>query len=421
MDIIEIRGGRPLAGEVTVSGAKNSALCIMPAMLLTAGTHTVSGVPELRDIITMKRLLSHLGAEISGADPMLCSTENIKNLEAPYELVKTMRASFLVLGALVARFGSARVSLPGGCAIGVRPVDLHIKALEAMGVRIGIEQGYVNAECKELRGARIIFNMPTVGGTEHIMMTATLARGETIIENAAREPEIVDLACALRSMGARIEGDGTSTIIIQGVTSLAPLTYRVMPDRIEAGTLMVAGGITGGDIRIKNCPLQHMSATIDRLREAGLSITEIDSETVQVSRKGWLQPLDVATNPYPGFPTDMQAQVMALLTLSRGASIMRETIFENRFIHVAELDRMGAKIKVEHDTAVVTGVDRLQGAHVMASDLRASASLVLAGLAAGGTTTVHRVYHLDRGYLHLEKKLQGLGAAIERKKETDAG
>lgn len=420
MDVIEIRGGRPLAGEVTVSGAKNSALCIMPAMLLAAGTHTVRGVPELRDITTMKRLLAHLGAEISGGDTMVCDTDSIKNLEAPYELVKTMRASFLVLGALVARFGSARVSLPGGCAIGVRPVDLHIKALEAMGVKIGIEQGYVSAACKELRGAHIIFDMPTVGGTEHIMMTATLARGDTIIENAAREPEIVDLAQALRAMGARIQGDGTSTITVQGVTSLAPLSYTVMPDRIEAGTLMVAGGITGGDMTIRNCPIQHMSSTIDKLRESGLSITEIDPATVHVCRKGWLHPLDVATNPYPGFPTDMQAQVMALLTLARGSSIMRETIFENRFIHVAELDRMGAKIKVEHDTAFVTGVDRLQGAHVMASDLRASASLILAGLAARGTTVVHRVYHLDRGYLHLEKKLRRLGADIERKNEQEA-
>lgn len=417
MDVIIVRGGKPLAGKVTVSGAKNSALCIMPAMLLAAGTHTLRGVPELRDITTMKRLLAHLGAEISGSDAMVCTTSCIKNLDAPYELVKTMRASFLVLGALVARFGTARVSLPGGCAIGVRPVDLHIKALEAMGVEIGIEEGFVNAECKDLHGAHIIFNMPTVGGTEHIMMTATLARGETIIENAAREPEIVDLANALRSMGACIQGDGTSTITIQGVTSLKPLAYTVMPDRIEAGTLMVAGGITGGDITIKNCPVQHMSSTIDKLREAGLVIDEIEPGTVQVRRKDGLHPLDVATNPYPGFPTDMQAQVMALLTLSGGSSIIRETIFENRFIHVAELDRMGARIKVEHDTAFVTGVDRLQGAHVMASDLRASASLILAGLAAQGTTVVHRVYHLDRGYLHLEKKLQGLGADIAREKE----
>jgi UDP-N-acetylglucosamine 1-carboxyvinyltransferase len=286
-----------------------------------------------------------------------------------------------------------------------------------MGVTIDIREGYVNATCKELRGAHIIFNMPTVGGTEHIMLTATLARGETIIENAAREPEIVDLAHALRSMGARIQGDGTSTITVKGVTSLNPLSYTVMPDRIEAGTLMVAGGITGGDITIRNCPIQHMSSTIDKLREAGLFIDEIEPGTVHVGRRDGLHPLDVATNPYPGFPTDMQAQIMALLTLAGGSSIIRETIFENRFIHVAELDRMGARIKVEHDTAFVTGVHKLQGAHVMASDLRASASLILAGLAAQGTTVVHRVYHLDRGYLHLEKKLKGLGADIAREKE----
>ncbi len=417
MDVITVRGGRPLAGEVTVSGAKNSALCIMPATLLTGGTHRLRGVPPLRDIVTMKRLLGHLGAEISGADDMVFMTDTVSCLEAPYELVSTMRASFLVLGALLARFGKARVSLPGGCAIGVRPVDLHIKALEAMGVEISIEEGYVTASCRGLHGAHIIFDMPTVGGTEHIMMTATLARGTTIIENAAREPEIVDLAAALRSMGARIQGDGTSTITVDGVSSLSPLDYTVMPDRIEAGTLMVAGGITGGDITIQNCPVQHMASTIDKLREAGLVIDELAADRVRVRRKDGLHSIDLATNPYPGFPTDMQAQVMALLTLAGGSSIIRETIFENRFIHVAELDRMGAKIKVEHDTAFVTGVKALKGAHVMASDLRASASLILAGLAAHGTTVVHRVYHLDRGYLHLEKKLQGLGADIAREKE----
>jgi UDP-N-acetylglucosamine 1-carboxyvinyltransferase len=294
---------------------------------------------------------------------------------------------------------------------------LHIKALEAMGVEISIEEGYVTASCSGLHGAHIIFNMPTVGGTEHIMMTATLARGTTIIENAAREPEIVDLAAALRSMGARIQGDGTSTITIEGVSSLSPLDYTVMPDRIEAGTLMVAGGITGGDITIRNCPVQHMASTIDKLREAGLAIDQLAPDRVRVRRTDGLHPIDLATNPYPGFPTDMQAQVMALLTLAGGSSIIRETIFENRFIHVAELDRMGAKIKVEHDTAFVTGVKALKGAHVMASDLRASASLILAGLAAHGATVVHRVYHLDRGYLHLEKKLQGLGADVVRQKE----
>jgi len=417
LDCIIVRGGRPLAGEVSVGGAKNSALCIMPAALLCPGTHRLTNIPDLRDINTMKRLMGHLGVQFSGADELTLTTDTITTREAPYELVKTMRASFLVLGPLVARFGSARVSLPGGCAIGLRPVDIHIKALEAMGVQVAIEHGYVNASCKKLHGGRILFDMPTVGGTENIMMAATLADGTTTIENAAREPEIVELARALRSMGANISGDGTDTIVIKGVSGLKPLDYTIMPDRIEAGTLMAAGAITGGDVMIKNCPVHAMGSIIDKLCEAGITIEQGEDE-LRVRANGALKPLEITTNPYPGFPTDMQAQMMALLTLAQGTSIIRETIFENRFIHVAELDRMGANIKVERDTAIVVGVNVLNGARVMASDLRASASLIIAALAAQGETVVSRVYHLDRGYYRLEKKLQALGADIRREREA---
>ncbi len=413
MESIVIRGGRPLHGEVTVSGAKNSALAIMAATILQGDEHKISGMPGLRDIATMKKLLQYLGAEISGSDELIINTGNIACQEAPYELVKTMRASFLVLGPLVARFGRAKVSLPGGCAIGLRPVDYHIKALEAMGVSITIDKGYVHAVCSKLKGASILFDMPTVGATENVMMAACLAKGTTTIKNAAREPEVVELAKALRHMGAYIKGEGTDTIVVEGERPLQPLAYRVMPDRIEAGTLIVAGGITGGDIRILNCPVECMGSTLEKLRDIGIDIEE-DKDVVRVRRKGDLQPVEITTHPYPGFPTDMQAQVMALLTVTKGTSIIRETVFENRFIHVAELDRMGAHIKVEHDTAVVTGVKQLKGASVMATDLRASASLILAGLAAEGTTVVSRVYHLDRGYESLDKKLYKLGADIQR-------
>lgn len=416
MDCIVVEGGTPLAGEISVSGSKNSALCIMAATLLAGGQHTLSGVPALRDITTMRRIMEHLGARFSGTDTVTVTTDNLTGREAPYELVRTMRASFLVLGPLLARFGSARVSLPGGCAIGLRPVDIHIKALEAMGVQVAIEQGYVTATCGRLQGAEILFDLPTVGGTENIMMAACLASGTTTIRNAAREPEIVELAKALRTMGAGIQGDGTDTITVHGREQLGPLVYTVMPDRVEAGTLMVAAGITGGDVRIKNCPVYALSATIEKLRETGCVIaTGIDEVRVQGS--GRLRALEITTAPYPGFPTDMQAQIMALLTIAEGTSVIRETIFENRFIHVAELDRMGANIKVEHDLAIVTGVRQLKGARVMATDLRASASLILAGLAAKGQTVVSRVYHLDRGYDRLELKLRKLGAAIHREKE----
>jgi len=327
-----------------------------------------------------------------------------------------MRASFLVLGPLLARFGNARVSLPGGCAIGLRPVDIHIKAFEAMGADIKIENGYVHAACERMHGAHILLDMPTVGGTENIMMAACLADGVTVIENAAREPEISDLALALRSAGARITGDGTGTITIEGVKELGPITHMVMPDRIEAGTLLIAGAITAGDVTVENCPVEHMGATLEKLREVGCEI-DVSGASVRIRSNGSLQPVEVITSPYPGFPTDMQAQLMSLLTLAGGTSLIRETVFENRFIHVAELDRMGAHIRVERDCAVVTGVEQLEGARVMASDLRASASLILAGLAAQGTTVVSRIYHLDRGYEALEKKLQHLGADVRRGQE----
>ncbi len=418
MDCIVINGGKALTGNVTVSGSKNAALPIMVATLLADGVHTIKSIPKLRDITTLTKLLNHLGSEIEHNDEMVIKVNKVKTFEAPYELVRTMRASFLVIGPLIARFGKARVSLPGGCAIGVRPVDIHIKGLEAMGVKVEIDQGYVTASCDELKGAHISLDMPTVGGTENIIMTACLAKGTTIIENAAREPEIVDLAAALKTMGAKISGEGTDTVKIEGVEKLKPLNYTVMPDRIEAGTFMVAAGITGGDIKIKNCPVKYMGAIIDKLKETGLKIEDIDG-LVKVSCNSKINKAEITTNPYPGFPTDMQAQIMAMLSIAVGTSTIRETIFENRFIHVAELDRLGASIKVEHDTAIIEGVGKLKGATVMASDLRASASLILSGLVAEGETTVLRVYHLDRGYDCLEDKLKMLGADIYRTKERN--
>jgi len=416
MECIFVNGGRALNGTVAASGAKNSALAIMTATLLSSGEHRISGVPDLRDISTMKRLIGHLGVQITGDNDLTCDATHIDIVDAPYELVKTMRASFLVLGPLLARFGNARVSLPGGCAIGLRPVDIHIKAFEAMGAEIKIENGYVHAACERMHGAHILLDMPTVGGTENIMMAACLADGVTVIENAAREPEISDLAIALRSAGARITGDGTGTITIEGVKELSPITHTVMPDRIEAGTLLIAGAITAGDVTVENCPVEHMGATLEKLREVGCDL-EASGSSVRIRSNGSLQSVEVTTSPYPGFPTDMQAQLMSLLTLAGGTSLIRETVFENRFIHVAELDRMGAHIRVERDCAVVTGVEQLEAARVMASDLRASASLILAGLAAKGTTVVSRIYHLDRGYEALEKKLQHLGADIHRGQE----
>ncbi len=416
MDRIIITGGNPLHGEVTVSGAKNAALPILAATLLAQGTHTIRNVPQLHDITTMKKLLEHLGCTMSMTDELYIATDTIQFSEAPYELVKTMRASFLVLGPLLARFHRARVSLPGGCAIGVRPVDLHLKAFEAMGVSIALENGYVNASCSGLKGSKILFDIPTVGGTENILMAASLAEGTTTIVNAAREPEVVELARALKEMGARISGEGTDTITIEGVTQLQPLNHTLMADRIEAGTFMIAAGITKGDITIKNCPIPYMRAVVEKLLEAGLTIEE-HPNAVRVMGNGSVNPVEIKTLPYPGFPTDMQAQIMALCSLAAGTSVIRETIFENRFTHVAELERMGAEIHVEQDSAIITGVDKLRGAPVMATDLRASASLILAALAAEGSTTVSRVYHLDRGYEKLDVKLKQLGANINREKE----
>jgi len=421
VDNIIINGGKRLTGEVHISGSKNAALPILVATLLAKGRHIIKGVPKLGDITTLSDLLKHLGAEINFDQDMIVDTQNINVLEAPYELVRTMRASFLVIAPLIARFGRARVSLPGGCAIGVRPVDIHIKALEAMGARVEIEQGYVTATCRELHGTHIILDMPTVGGTENIIMCACLANGTTIIENAAREPEIIDLVYALRNMGARISGEGTGTITIDGVSTLSPLNYKIMPDRIEAGTFMTAAGITGGNIKISNCPVNYMRATIDKLKEAGLIINETAEKQVQISADNGINAIEITTSPYPGFPTDMQAQMMAMLSVANGTSIIKETIFENRFIHVAELDRLGANIKVEHDTAIIAGVKRLKGATVMATDLRASASLILSGLIAEGKTTVLRVYHLDRGYDSLENKLKQLGADIYRVRKFKNG
>ncbi len=429
MESIIVKGGRKLSGEVTVGGAKNSALPLIAATLLAENGRTLlENIPDLRDINTIIRLLAGMGAEITRSEDKLeISTAAIDNCQAPYELVKTMRASILVLGPLLARFGKARVSLPGGCAIGARPINLHIKGLEQMGAEIEVEHGYIIGKSDRLKGADINFDMTTVTGTENLMMAAVLADGVTHLRNAAREPEIIDLAVCLRKMGAQIEGDGTHTIIITGIQKLTGCDYQVMPDRIEAGTFMVAAGISDGDIVIKNAPLAALGGVVSKLQEIGLNIeplAEFSEDqplagiSVRIRRQNPnLQALDVKTMPYPGFPTDMQAQVMTLLTLIPGTSVISETIFENRFMHVFELQRMGADIEVDGRTAIVRGVEKLSGAPVMASDLRASAGLILAGLAAEGETVMSRVYHLDRGYSGFEKKLKTLGADIKRIKE----
>lgn len=436
MESIVVRGGRKLSGEVIIDGAKNSALPLIAATLLVErGCNRLDNVPDLRDINTIIRLLEGMGAQICRQGSRLeITTTAVENCQAPYELVKTMRASILVLGPLMARFGRARVSLPGGCAIGARPVNLHIKGLEMMGARISVEHGYIIGQAERLHGADISFDVTTVTGTENLMMAAVLADGETVLRNAAREPEIVDLAVFLRKMGALIEGDGTHTITITGVEKLAAADHQVMPDRIEAGTFMVAAGISDGDVVIKNAPLAAMGAVITKLQEIGLLIEPLAPENnaefnkdnkllagvaVRVRRGlDGLRALDVRTMPYPGFPTDMQSQGMVLLALAEGTSVISETIFENRFMHVFELQRMGADIEVEGRTAIVRGVAELSGAPVMASDLRASAGLVLAGLAAEGETVMSRVYHLDRGYAGFEKKLKALGADIRRVEEN---
>lgn len=417
MDEIVIEGGARLKGEVRISGSKNAALPILASTILAPGTSTIYNVPDLIDIKTMGKLLNHLGAKVDiETGRVNVDVTNIKNPEAPYELVKTMRASVLVLCPLVARMGEANVSLPGGCAIGARPINLHLMGLEKMGARVEIEHGYVKVKAKRLRGSRIYLDIPTVTGTENLMMAATLADGTTIIENAACEPEVSDLAEALKKMGARIEGAGENIITIEGVDNLKPINYSVIPDRIEAGTFMVAGAITKGSIKIKDCMPGHFDAVMAKIKETGVEITEEDGG---LRVKGVKSPkaVDLKTMPYPGFPTDMQAQMMALMTVAEGMSVITETIFENRFMHVAELKRMGADIKVEGNTAIVHGVPYLSGAPLMATDLRASASLIIAGLAAKGKTTLSRAYHIDRGYEKIEEKLSALGARIKRERE----
>jgi len=415
MDALLIHGGNPLAGEVRISGAKNAALPILTASLLTADTLKLGNVPHLKDVSTMLALLAHMGVRITPGDAnhVALYGKDIPNKEAPYEMVKTMRAAILVLGPTLARFGEARVSLPGGCAIGSRPVDLHIKGLQAMGADISIEHGYIHARCKRLRGARIVMDVVTVTGTENLMMAATLADGTTVLENAAREPEVVDLARCLIAMGARIEGAGSDIITIHGVKKLHGADYSVMPDRIETGTFLVAAAMAGGRVRATHAQPATLDAVISKLRDAGARV-ETGSDWVEVESDGKLKAVDVRTAPHPAFPTDMQAQFMALNCIAEGAASVTETIFENRFMHVQELRRLGANIEVSGHTALVRGVPRLDGAIVMATDLRASACLVLAGLVAQGETTIERIYHLDRGYEHIEEKLSQLGARVRR-------
>jgi UDP-N-acetylglucosamine 1-carboxyvinyltransferase len=415
MDRLVIEGGVPLAGEIAVSGAKNATLPILTAALLSTEPLTVSNVPHLRDVTTTLNLLAQMGIGVSMDEKLgvELTAARIAEPVAPYELVKTMRASVLVLGPLTARCGEARVSLPGGCAIGLRPVDQHLKGLQAMGAEVAIEQGYISVRAKRLRGTRICMDLITVTGTENIMMAATLAEGTTVIENAAREPEVVDLANCLNAMGARVQGAGSDVITIEGVNRLHGARYRVMPDRIESGTYLAAAAATGGSIRLTGARPEILDAVLEKLRETGARITT-GPDWIALESNGALSAVNVRTAPYPAFPTDMQAQFMALDSIARGTALVTETVFENRFMHVQELKRLGADIEVEGNTAVVKGVAHLDGAIVMATDLRASASLVLAGLIARGATTVERVYHLDRGYERIEEKLSKLGARIKR-------
>jgi UDP-N-acetylglucosamine 1-carboxyvinyltransferase len=414
MDKLLIHGGRRLNGEVRISGAKNAALPILCASLLVPGTFRIDNVPALQDVDTTLKLLERMGVRsVREAGGVTLDAASVTHLEAAYDLVKTMRASILVLGPLVARFGEARVSLPGGCAIGQRPVDQHIKGLQLLGAEIEIEHGYVVARAKRLRGARIVTDMVTVTGTENLMMAAVLAEGETVIENAAREPEVVDLALALNALGARIRGAGTDRIVIEGVSALHGGSHRVMSDRIEAGTFLCAVAAAGGELRLTGCQPDTLDATLDKLREAGLRI-ETGSDWVSASMTGRPRAFNLRTAPYPGLATDMQAQLMAVNCVAEGTSVITETIFENRFMHVQELSRLGADIDAQGNTAVVRGVPGLSGAIVMATDLRASAGLVIAGLVAQGDTLVDRIYHLDRGYERMERKLASVGASIER-------
>ncbi len=414
MDKLIVRGGATLAGEIPISGAKNAALPILCASLLTRDELVVDNVPQLQDVSTTLRLLRQMGVAAERDDATVrLKADAVTNTEAPYDLVKTMRASILVLGPLIARFGHARVSLPGGCAIGARPVDQHIKGLELLGATIRVEGGYLLAEAKRLRGARVLTDLVTVTGTENLMMAATLADGETVIENAAREPEVVDLANALNAMGARIQGAGTDRVVVKGVEALAGARHRVMPDRIETGTFLCAVAAAGGDVLLQGAAPATLDAVLDKLREAGVAL-DCTPDTVRVRMRSRPRSVSLRTAPYPAFPTDMQAQLMALDSIADGIGRITETIFENRFMHVLELQRLGAHIAIEGNTAVVQGVNKLTGAQVMATDLRASATLVVAALAAQGETLIDRIYHLDRGYEKMERKLAQVGARIER-------
>ena len=416
MDKFIIEGGRKLEGRVKISGSKNAALPLLVSSLLADGWSTYHNIPDLADIRTIKKLLANHGAQMEGqGETLRINGGNIDNCEAPYDLVRTMRASVLVLGPLVARMGQARVSLPGGCAIGARPINLHLKALEAMGAEIDLREGYVEAKAKRLKGTRIYFDISTVGGTENILMAAALAKGTTRLENAAKEPEVVNLADTLKAMGAKIKGAGSDVITIEGVETLKPCEVDVIPDRIEAGTFMIAAAITGGDVVLESCNPDHLDALILKLDEAGVSVESVEGG-LRVRGAPEIRSVDLKTLPYPGFPTDLQAQMMALMAVARGSSVITETIFENRFMHVAELRRLGANIAVDGHNAVIKGVKKLKGAPVMATDLRASASLVVAGLVAEGKTTLSRVYHIDRGYQAIERKLTALGANIRRVK-----
>jgi UDP-N-acetylglucosamine 1-carboxyvinyltransferase len=418
VDQIQIIGGVPLKGSVEIGGAKNAALPILAAALLGGGECVIDRVPQVRDVVTMRKLLALLGVKVheEGARVRLDAAQ-VQSIEAPYDLVKTMRASILALGPLLTRLGEAKVSLPGGCAIGTRPVNLHLQGLEMMGAEIQVEHGYIHAKAPRLKGARIDLDFPTVTGTENLIMAACLAEGTTSLHNVAREPEIMDLCAFLTKRGAKILGMGTDTITIEGVRELHGAGHWVIPDRVEAGTYLMAGAITGGDVMVKGCVTDHLGSVLKKVQEMGVELTE-SPEGVRIRRSGPLKAVEVKTLPYPGFPTDLQAQMMALMSVAEGTSVISETIFEGRFLHVPEFHRMGASIEVDGPHAVVKGVPVLTGAPVMASDLRASAGLVLAGLAADGETTVSRVYHLDRGYERLEEKFRALGAKIERVREV---
>jgi UDP-N-acetylglucosamine 1-carboxyvinyltransferase len=427
MDKFLIKGGKPLHGTVAISGAKNSALPVMTACLLTAGKVTLHNIPKVRDLITMSKLLAFMSAKVSVTDipasDYVIEAVTLNDAVAPYELVKTMRASILTLGPAIARAGVAHVSLPGGCAIGARPVDLHLSALEKMGAEITMSHGYIEAKVPNygrLKGAHIVFEKITVTGTENILMAAVLADGETILENSAREPEVTDLVVMLRKMGAQIEGDETSTLRIRGVEKLHGTEHSVIPDRIEAGTFLVAGAITGGDLTITNCAPEHLGAIIAKMQQAGVRIDTVDKTTLRVRPAAKLVGADMTTEEYPGFATDMQAQYMALATQAEGTSVVTETIFENRYLHASEMVRMGANISVDGRRAVVRGPAELSGTTVQASDLRASAGLVLAGLVASGETIIDRVYHIDRGYERIVEKLRGVGADIQRVSEKES-